>query len=249
MLFPFTIYYSPFTALCRDDDGAGSGQLGEVFGVDGADAAEAADGLDQFFGREVAVVHVRDGPGREVRGGVEEVFDVAQILASRLGAGAEASFARALEVVPEVFVAAHPDLAPRPGRVARRAARGAGESEEEQLRLLAADEVARVAVRGRVLMLVVEGRGRRVPESLEGAREGLAQLARVVVEGERVVADRHAEVERERALRGGELLGVGADVVEPPRVGLAEPAAQRWVVEAVARDVCVFERGLHVRLA
>src|SRR5215204_5246561 len=218
MLFPFTIYYSPFTALRRDDDGAGAGQLGEVFGVDSADAAKAADGLDQLFGREVAVVHVCDGPGREVRGGVEEVFDVAQILAARFGTGAEASFARALEVVPEVSVAAHPDLAPGPGRVACGAARGAGESEEEQLRLLAADEVARVAVRGRVLLLIVEGRGRRVPEPFVGAREGLAQLARVVVEGERVVADGHAEVERKRALGGFELLGVGADVVEPPRV-------------------------------
>ncbi len=173
---------------------------------------------------------------------------MAEVLASRFGAGAEAAFAGALEVVPEVRVAAHPDLAPGPRRVARGAARGAREPEEKQLRLLAADEVARVAVRGRGILFVVEGRGRGVPEPLEGAREGLAQLARLFVEGERVVADGHAEVKRERALRGFELLRVGANVVEPPRVGLAEPAAQRGVVEFVTGDVCVFEHSLHVRL-
>src|ERR687890_430800 len=102
-----TVYGLRFMALCRDDDGAGAGQFGEVFGVDGADAAEAADGLDEFFGREVAVVHVRDGPGRQVRGGVEEFFDVAEVLAARPGPPAEAAFAGLLEVVPEISVAAH----------------------------------------------------------------------------------------------------------------------------------------------
>ena len=96
-------------------------------------------------------------------------------------------------------------------------------------------------------MAVGYGRGRGVPETLEDARERLAQLARLLVEGERVVADRHAEVEREGAIgRRAEVLDVGADVVEPPGVGLAEPATQRRVVEAVARHVGVFEDGLHV---
>jgi hypothetical protein len=56
-------------------------------------------------------------------------------------------------------------------------------------------------------------------------------------------------VERDgAAVRRVELLGAGAHVVEPPGVGLAEPAAQRRVLEAVVRDVRVFEHGLHVRL-
>ena len=76
----------------------------------------------------------------DVRGGVEEVFDVAQVLAARFGARAESAFARALEVVPEVSAAAHPDLAPSPGRVARGAARGARQTQEEQLGLLAREK-------------------------------------------------------------------------------------------------------------
>jgi len=77
----------------------------------------------------------------------------------------------------------------------------------------------------------------------------LSKGAGLLVEGERVVARHHAEVERERALRGRvEVLYVRAHVVEPPGVGLAEPAAQRSVVQAVARHVRVFEHGLHVLL-
>src|ERR671932_2532281 len=87
---------------CRDDDGARAREFGEVFGVDGADAAQAAYGLDEFVGREEAVVDVGDGPGGDVRGGREQLFEVAQVLAARLGARAQSPLARALEVVPEV---------------------------------------------------------------------------------------------------------------------------------------------------
>src|ERR1041384_138802 len=126
-------------------------------------------------------------------------------------------------------MAAHPFFAPSVGGFARRAvAPGARQTQEQQIAAFFGEKLARVFVADDVLLFVVDGRGSRLPQTTKDARERLAQFARLGVERARIIADLHAERERERLFRvARELFDGGAQVVEPPRIAFAEAAPDR----------------------
>src|SRR5205823_3188681 len=98
----------------------------------------------------------------------------------------------------------------------RAVASGLRQAQKQQIAALFGEKLARVFVSGNVLLIVVDGRGPSLPQATKDARERLAQFARLRVERARVVADEHAERERERLFGlARELFGAGAQVVEP----------------------------------